>query len=199
MCRVLILDDNKRYAESLKRTIDGFDFEDSVSANFATTLDEALHLTRLAIQDGKPYSVFLIDQRLGAEKDGIGAMNELKGVSPHTSAIIFTGFGNTEVGIRAYRAGAFRYLHKPVEPDELEFVLDSLMRSRRESVENKWRNIFSKMMETALRHSDFFDIVDIIVKHSISLGFRRSYLFWAPKQVEIGERNKLVNLKCVKR
>jgi ActR/RegA family two-component response regulator len=113
MCRVLILDDDKRFAESLKPVVDHFEDNGTTTSELASTLDEALRLAKTAVQTGQPYTVFLIDQRLGAGKDGIEAMEELRKVSPNSSAIIFTGIEDPEVGIRAYRAGAFRYLTKP--------------------------------------------------------------------------------------
>jgi GAF domain-containing protein len=196
MCRVLILDDDKRFAESLKPVVDNFEDNGTTTSELASTLDEALVLAKAAVQAGQPYTVFLVDQRLGAGKDGIEAMGELRKVSPNSSAIIFTGIEDPEVGIRAYRAGAFRYLTKPIEVEELTFVLNALMRSRREEVENKWRKIFSEMMETALHHSNFSDVAKVVVNYSMQLGFKRVHLFWAPKQSDSTERNIFVGIEC---
>lgn len=196
MCRVLILDDDKRFAESLKPVVDHFEDNGTTTSELASTLDEALGLAKAAVQTGQPYTVFLVDQRLGAGKNGIEAMDELKKVSPNSSAIIFTGIEDPEVGIRAYRAGAFRYLTKPIEVEELTFVLNALMRSRREDVENKWRKIFSEMMETALHHSNFNDVAKVVVDYSIQLGFERVHLFWAPKQSDAIQRNTFVGIEC---
>ena len=196
MCRVLILDDDKRFAESLKPVVDHFEDNGKTTSDLASTLDEAIGLAKLAVQTGQPYTVFLVDQRLGPGKNGIEAMGELKKVSPDSSAIIFTGIEDPEVGIRAYLAGAFRYLTKPIEVEELTFVFNALMRSRREEVENKWRMIFSEMMETALRQSDFRATAKVIVEHSLKLGFERAHLFWAPKRDELTSRDVFVGIEC---
>ncbi|MBV5350058.1 hypothetical protein JZU71_02545, partial [bacterium] len=87
--------------------------------------------------------------------DGIDTMKELLAICPDSDAVIFTGFDNSEDGIRAYDAGASRYLSKTAESRELIFVLNDLARSRREKTENKWRMVFSDMMETALHQTDF--------------------------------------------
>ena len=197
MCRVLILDDDKRFAESLKTVVDHFEDNGTITSDLASTLDEALGLAKLAAQTGQPYTVFLVDQKLGAGKDGIEAMGELKRVSPDSSAIIFTEIKYPEVGIRAYRAGAFGYLTKPIEVEELTFVINALMRSRREEVENKWRMIFSEMMETALRQSDFMATAKVIVEHSLKLGFKRAHLFWGSKRDETMPRDIFVGVECV--
>ncbi len=196
MCRVLILDDDKRFAESLKPVVDRFEDKETTTSELASTLDEAIGLAQTAVQTGQPYTAFLVDQRLGTGKNGIEAMGELRKISPSSDAIIFTGIEDPEVGIRAYRAGAFRYLTKPIEVEELTFVLKALMRSRREEVENKWRKIFSEMMETALHHSSFTDVAKVVVEYSIQLGFKRVHLFWAPKQSDSIQRNTFVGIEC---
>src|SRR5512147_378938 len=130
MCRILILDDDVHFAETLRPVVNRFEDNDATITDIASTLDEALELAKTAVQTGQPYNVFLVDQRLDAGKDGIEAMGDLRKVSPSSAAIIFTGIDDPEVGIRAYEAGAFRYLTKPIEPRELTFVLNALMRSR---------------------------------------------------------------------
>ena len=196
MCRVLILVEDKQFAESLKGIVDHFKDNETTTSDLASTLDEALGLAKLATHAGQPYTVFLVDQSLGDGKDGIEAMGELKMVSPDSSAIIFTEIKDPEVGIQAYRAGAFRYLTKPIEAEELTFVLNALMRTRREEVENKWRMIFSEMMETALRQSTFMATAKVIVEHSLKLGFERAHLFWAPQLDELTPRDVFIGLEC---
>jgi hypothetical protein len=70
------------------------------------------------------------------------------------------------------------------------------MRSRREEVENKWRKIFSEMMETALRHSNFIDTASVVVNYALKLGFERAHLFWAPKRDETAQRSAFVGIDC---
>lgn len=195
MCRVLILDDDLRFGESLKPVVDGFEDGGTIT-EIATTVDQALHLAKEALLCGQPYAIFIIDQRLGLGMDGIEAMRELKSISPDSYAIILTGINDTEVGVRAYQAGAFRYLAKPVEEEELTFVLRSLMQSRREEVENKWRKVFSEMMERALHETDFRAVANVIVSYSLKLGFERAHLFWAPQKDESHPRDTFVGIEC---
>lgn len=180
MCRVLILDDDKRYAEALKPVVEGFE-ENGTLTDTASTLDDALDCAQKAVLCGQPYTVFIIDQRLDTGKDGIEAMKELRIASPDSDAIILTGVGDQDVGTRAYQAGAFRYLSKPVEEGELIFVLKSLMQSRREEVESAWRKVFSEMMENALHKTNFNDVAKAVVEHSLQLGFARAAIFWSSK------------------
>jgi DNA-binding response OmpR family regulator len=196
LCRVLILDDDVRFAESLRPVVKHFDDNEITSTDIAFTLDDALDLAKTAVQIGQPYTVFLVDQRLGPGKDGIAAMGDLRNVSPSSDAIIFTGIDDPEIGIRAYEAGAFRYLTKPIEVKELEFVLHALMQSRREVVENKWRKVFSEMMETVLLHDNFNDVAKVVVNYSVHLGFERAHLFSILRQADKDDHNYLVGVAC---
>ncbi len=195
MCRVLILDDDKRYAEALKPVVEGFESGETIT-DTASTVDEALECAKKAVLCGQAYTVFIVDQRLGTGKDGIEAMKELKIVSPDSAAIILTGVGDHDVGVRAYQAGAFRYLSKPVEEDELIFVLNSLMQTRREEIENKWRRVFSEMMETALHKTNFAEVAKVVVEYSLQLGFARAHLFWSPKRSGTNAANVLSGVEC---
>ncbi|MBI5823482.1 MAG: GAF domain-containing protein [Chloroflexi bacterium] len=195
MCRVLILDDDKRYAESLKPVVDEFEGNGTVT-DTASTLNEALGCAQQAVLCGQPYTVFIIDQRLGPGKDGIEAMQDLQNASPDSDAIILTGIGDHEVGKRAYQAGAFRYLAKPVEEEELTFVLNSLMQSRREKLVNKWRKVFSEMMETALHKTSFSEVAKVVVEYSLQLGFSRAHIFWFPKGEKTSLREALTGIEC---
>jgi DNA-binding response OmpR family regulator len=174
MCRVLIIDDDPFFAETINAIPeDAGEAQSKISTNF----DDAQKQVKRAIQRGKPFEVFLIDQRLGPGKDGIEVMQELRAISPDTDAIIFTGFEDLENGMRAYEAGAFRYLSKPFENRELLFLLKSLKQWRKEQREHGWQKIFSALIEKSIIKSDFNDISNTIVNQSLLLGFERVHLF----------------------
>lgn len=135
MNRILILDDNERFADTLKRSISNFDEYDTELVEAVSTSLEAMTLTQRVSENKQPFTVFLIDQNLGSEMDGIQIMKELLAISPDADAIIFTGFEIPQDGMRAYEEGASRYLPKPFEPRELEFILKELSRSRKVRLE----------------------------------------------------------------
>lgn len=131
MNRLLILDDNERFAETLQRSISRFEGYESDLVQAVTSSELAIELVKEATEMQQPFTVLLIDQNLEAEKDGIQIMKEMLAIHSDADTIIFTGYDTPEDGLRAYEAGASRYLPKPFEPAELEFVLKELMRSRK--------------------------------------------------------------------
>ena len=114
--RVLLLDDEKSLREPLK---------DYLKKNFGYHVDavasgeEAL---RLVEEAQGHYDVALIDEVLTDGLNGIQVMQEINVRYPDVESIIFTGWGN-ESRQRALQAGAFRYLEKPFDTDELAMLI----------------------------------------------------------------------------
>jgi GAF domain-containing protein len=191
MCRVLIIDDEIFFAETIQLILED---AGEAEAKISTTIEDARKQVKKAMERGKPFEVFLIDQRLGPGKDGIEVMRELRAISPDTDAIIFTGIEDTENGVRAYEAGAFRYISKPFENRELLFLLKSLKQWRTEQREHGWQKLFSSMMEDALQHESFHDVSRVVVEYALNLGFSRAHLFWVPKGEDFNTHNLMVGI-----
>jgi GAF domain-containing protein/CheY-like chemotaxis protein len=196
MCRVLIIDDEQFSAETIKIILED---AGEAKADFATSFEGARELVKQSIKANKPYEVFLIDQRLGPGKDGIEVMQELRAINPDSDAIIFTGIEDTENGVRAYEAGAFRYLSKPFENRELLFLLKALKQWRKEQREHGWQKLFTSMMEEALRKTSFSEVGEIVVRFALKLGFSRAHLFWVPTQEDANPDNLMVGITCAGR
>ena len=128
MTRVLILDDDPLFARPLARRL-GLDSDGEIQAVVVHAVDEAVQAVRC---DPQSFDAFLIDERLGAGKDGIRAMEDLLRIRPDAEAIIFTGFDDPSVGYRALQAGAWGYLPKSENlAPELIWRLRSLRGLRR--------------------------------------------------------------------
>lgn len=193
MCRVLILDDDPYFAETIKVILEE---EGEAKPKISATFEDAYKQVKQAARRGKPFEVFLIDQRLGPGKDGIQVMQELRAISPDTDAIIFTGYEDLESGVRAYETGAFRYLSKPFENRELLFLLKSVKQYRRERREHGWHKVFTRMMEEALRQDSFKEVSRIVVDYALQLGFEQAHLFWAPTRELVNTEGKMLGVAC---
>ena len=75
------------------------------------------------------FDVVLLDYILRGSYDGLKLMKEIqKGCSASSAFIIFTGWGlEPEVGVEALRAGAYRYLAKPFDREELAILIQSVV------------------------------------------------------------------------
>jgi len=83
----------------------------------------------------EPYTIVLCDLRM-PKISGLEFIRRCKEVSPDTAVVLMTGFGNTEVAIEALRAGAYDYMSKPFEPEELVLTLRKIEEREKLRAEN---------------------------------------------------------------
>lgn len=112
--RVLIIDDDVDFAASLKLILEN----ENYSSLLAYSEEEALESI------GKnPVDLALIDIRLG-QTNGIDLLPKILKIQPNTLCVMVTGFGSIETAVQALQQGAYDYLRKPVNPQELISTLD---------------------------------------------------------------------------
>lgn len=74
----------------------------------------------------KPFDLVLLDYRL-PDTNGVDVLQELKSLSPAIPVIIMTGFSDIRTAVKAIKLGAFEYITKPVNPDELLMVVQQAL------------------------------------------------------------------------
>lgn len=62
--------------------------------------------------------------------DGIQVLKELKRLNPELEVILITAYGTIDTAVTAIKSGAFDYLTKPVDLEELVAVIDKVARQR---------------------------------------------------------------------
>ncbi|HEY1549973.1 MAG TPA: sigma-54 dependent transcriptional regulator, partial [Kofleriaceae bacterium] len=111
--KILIVDDDRALCEMLARgmTKRGFDVAWSISAS------DALALTLASDLD-----VIVTDLNM-AEMTGLALCERIVANRPDVPVIVITAFGSLDTAIAAIRAGAYDFIPKPVDLDELELTL----------------------------------------------------------------------------
>jgi response regulator RpfG family c-di-GMP phosphodiesterase len=110
---VLIVDADSSISESLAELVR---FEGYVALT-ADSGEQALTLCR-----AEPVSFLLADHKL-PDLSGIETMKRARAEAPDLVAIVMVGFGAIDVGAAALKDGAFAYIMKPFDADELLCVL----------------------------------------------------------------------------
>ncbi len=110
---ILIIDDDQRMRELLRDTL----AEDSLEATLCGDSRHALDL----IRDTSP-DIIITDLKM-PYFDGITIIEQAQQVSPESIIIMVTGHGSIEKAINAIRKGAYDYIQKPFEPDNLLLVV----------------------------------------------------------------------------
>lgn len=110
--RVLIVDDDQDFAGSLAALLE---MEGYV---IAVAHDGAGARARVEAMAAEAPGVALVDIRLGRE-DGVALATELGRIRPDLLVVMVTAYASVPTAIRALQAGAYDYVCKPFDPDDL--------------------------------------------------------------------------------
>jgi len=84
----------------------------------------------LAALERRPADVVLLDIRIPG-MGGLPTLEALRERFPATEVVVLTGHADVRTAVRAMEAGAFDYLMKPADPDELVYrVQDAFQRKK---------------------------------------------------------------------
>jgi len=124
--RILVVDDEEIVIRSCLRILGGSGYEvDSVQSG-----GDALR----KVEEG-PYDVMILDIMM-PKMDGVEVLQRVKETHPDIDVIMVTGLSQIETAVRCMKLGAFDYLPKPFDPDELKLVVERALERRRLLQEN---------------------------------------------------------------
>ncbi|MEN0058707.1 MAG: sigma-54 dependent transcriptional regulator [Bdellovibrio sp.] len=126
--RVLILDDESSLRTALFRVLD----RKGLNVITANRIEEAKALC----QGDTPIDLAIVDLNL-PDGDGIEFMSHLKSLSPATEVIILTGHATIEAAIRATQKGAFHFVTKPFNLEELMSLIEKALTHKKLHQENQ--------------------------------------------------------------
>ena len=110
---LLIVDDDRPFLNRLGSAME--------ARGFAVTMADSVAAGLAALQSHPP-AFAVIDMRLG-DGNGIDVISELKARRPDARGVILTGYANIASAVTAVKLGAFDYLAKPTDADEIYHAL----------------------------------------------------------------------------
>jgi DNA-binding NtrC family response regulator len=126
--RILVVDDEELQREMLG----GFLQKEGFSVSLADSGETALKLC----QD-EFFEVALIDLKMPG-MDGIELLSRLKEINPEIQVIVITAHGSIETAVEAMRKGAFHYVNKPVDLEELKINVKKALENQKVLSENRF-------------------------------------------------------------
>lgn len=117
---VLIVDDEKEFLETLVKRLK----KRNLDAKGAENGENALKMLEHNIMD-----VVVLDVRMPG-MDGIETLRKIKKDFPLIEVVMLTGHASMEVAVEGMEIGAFDYLMKPVELDELVYKLQDAYKKK---------------------------------------------------------------------
>jgi DNA-binding NtrC family response regulator len=123
---LLIVDDERSVRDSLSRWFADEGYEVGAAENAGEAL------TRLA---ERKWDIALVDIKMPGT-DGIELQRRLKEADPDLTVIIMTGYASVETAVAALKMGAYDYVTKPLDPDDIGNLLRNALSHRHLCKEN---------------------------------------------------------------
>ncbi len=124
--RILVVDDEDIVIRSCMRILDGGDYAiDSANDGIAA----------LRKIEDSGYDIMILDIMM-PNLSGLEVLRRVKEAHPEIDVIMITGLSQIDTAVEAMKLGAFDYISKPFEPDELKLVVQRALERRRLLQEN---------------------------------------------------------------
>ena len=116
---VLIIDDEEELVSALVERLEFRGF----NADGATNAEDALKLVK-----EKEFDAVVLDVKMPG-MDGLDIMKKIKHTKPNLQVILISGHGSASLGEEGIREGAFDYLMKPVDIENLVVKINEAIQS----------------------------------------------------------------------
>ncbi len=128
MAKILIIDDDITFGLMLKKLLEKHNY---------TVTNVISPVEARKIIEKNYFDVVFTDLRM-PDVSGMELIRQIKGKSPHTQIIMMTGYADISTAIESIKKGAFNYLPKPVNPEEvLNIVKEALTKKDEKKPENQ--------------------------------------------------------------
>ncbi|MBI2224956.1 MAG: sigma-54-dependent Fis family transcriptional regulator, partial [Betaproteobacteria bacterium] len=124
--RILVVDDEEIVIRSCVRILGESGYEVEAVQSGVDALRKV---------EESQYDVLILDIMM-PKMDGLEVLQRVKETHPDIDVIMITGLSQIETAVRCMKLGAFDYLPKPFDPDELKLVVERALERRRLLQEN---------------------------------------------------------------
>ena len=119
--KILVVDDDSNFLKLIRMRLELADYEVVTALNE----DEAISKAR-----EETFGLSIVDLKL-VHRDGICLMEEMHSINPYMPIIILTAHGSIESAVEATKKGAYNFLNKPFDSEELLLQIEKAMENQR--------------------------------------------------------------------
>ncbi|MBD0373154.1 MAG: sigma-54-dependent Fis family transcriptional regulator [Pyrinomonadaceae bacterium] len=141
--RILVVDDEPMMADSLKQNL----AEEGYTVDTAATGAEAIEFF-----DRGGHHLAICDLQL-PDMDGLEVMRHMKDTHPSTEVIVVTGYGTVARAVEATKAGAFYFVEKPFDFEQMLPLVERALESR------ELREETASMRRQLSTRAEYFNII----------------------------------------
>ena len=116
--KILIVDDDASHRQMIQVVLSDERYEIHEAEDGETAINGVTN---------RFYDLILMDIRMTGIS-GIDALKEIKNLSPGIPVVIMTAYASVDTAVDALKAGAYDYITKPLDIDELKLLVEKALR-----------------------------------------------------------------------
>src|SRR5712691_5544782 len=141
--RILVVDDEPMMSDSLRQHL----IDEGYTVDTAASGAEAIDLF-----DGGAHHLVICDVQL-PDMDGLTLLRHMKDAKPNAEVIVVTGYGSVQTAVEAIKAGAFYFVEKPFDFEELLPLAEKALERRQLMAETE------NMRRQLSTRAEYFNII----------------------------------------
>src|SRR3984893_15236034 len=163
---ILVIDDEEQMLDSLRLNLQ----QTGYSVSTAASGQEGI-----ALFDAGTFELVLCDLQL-PDMPGLEVLKKLKEMHPATEVIIISAYGSVENAVEATKAGAFHFVEKPFEFDELQLLIERAL-ERQELIEEseglrrtlRDRTTYANIIGRSKKMQDIYEMIEAVAKSDANI------------------------------
>ncbi|WP_177765704.1 sigma-54-dependent transcriptional regulator [Flavobacterium sp. I3-2] len=170
--KILVIDDDVSFCSMIKTFLNKKGFETSGVFSFL----EAEQLIKK-----QNFDLVLTDVRL-PDSDGVKILQFVKDINPEIQVILMTGYADIKTAVNAMKLGAFDYVSKPINSDEILHTINQALINKLNIAEDKSEQ--TKVSKTS-RNKQLNDLSVVKGKSEVSLELHKYIDVVAPTNISV--------------
>lgn len=170
--KILVIDDDVSFCSMIKTFLNKKGFETSGVFSFS----EAEQLIKK-----QNFDLVLTDVRL-PDSDGVKILQFVKDINPEIQVILMTGYADIKTAVNAMKLGAFDYVSKPINSDEILHTINQALINKLNIAEEKSEQ--TKVSKTS-RNKQLNDLSVVKGKSEVSLELHKYIDLVAPTNISV--------------
>src|SRR5690349_15107077 len=160
MAAILLVEDDLTFS----RILEGFLSKHGFQVTVCNKGKEALKVFQ-----GRSFDLLLVDYRL-PDLTGMDILFEIKKTSSTVPVVIMTSFHDIRTAVKAIKSGAFEYITKPVNPDELLMVVkQALKKEQGESSEKTVSSTHTYVQGSSTVAAQVKEFIELVAPTNMSV------------------------------
>ncbi|MGE5583889.1 MAG: sigma-54-dependent transcriptional regulator [Bacillota bacterium] len=164
--RILVVDDDLGMRDTLEAVLTAEGYEVGVAVNGAETTE---------ILARESFDVMLLDFKM-PDCTGVELLPLIKKAAPEMPVIMMTAYGTVKAAVEAVKQGAYDFITKPFELEEMRLLIEKALEMKRLAEENqelrmmlKEKFVFKNIVGTSPKMQEVFEVIKKVAGYDVTI------------------------------